>query len=145
MIFAREAEGKGYQLIIAAAGMAAHLPGVVTANTLLPVIGVPLALLAGMILLIVAVVSVAVCGAILGERLCQMFGNRCRSPWIVVVVGMLALHVVSFLGSLLGVVGDVDILASIFVVSGLVIKTIAYLLGLGALVNSRFGAKVTSG
>ena len=43
MTFAREAEGKGYQLIIAAAGMAAHLPGVVTANTLLPVIGVPLA------------------------------------------------------------------------------------------------------
>ncbi len=131
-------------------GMIAALVGhlvaaVLMAVLVLTVIGVPLALLAGMILLIVAVVSVAVCGAILGERLCQMFGNRCRSPWIVVVVGMLALHVVSFLGSLLGVVGDVDILASIFVVSGLVIKTIAYLLGLGALVNSRFGAKVTSG
>ena len=43
MTFSREAESNGYQLIIAAAGMAAHLPGVVTANTTLPVIGVPLA------------------------------------------------------------------------------------------------------
>jgi len=43
MTFSRKAESNGYQLIIAAAGMAAHLPGVVTANTTLPVIGVPLA------------------------------------------------------------------------------------------------------
>ena len=35
------AESK-YDLIIAAAGMAAHLPGVVAANTILPVIGVPI-------------------------------------------------------------------------------------------------------
>jgi 5-(carboxyamino)imidazole ribonucleotide mutase len=38
----REAEGKGYSLIIAAAGMAAHLPGVAASLTTLPVIGVPL-------------------------------------------------------------------------------------------------------
>ena len=38
--FAREAEGK-YDLIIAAAGMAAALPGVVAAQTILPVIGIP--------------------------------------------------------------------------------------------------------
>jgi 5-(carboxyamino)imidazole ribonucleotide mutase len=41
--FAREAERNGYALIIAAAGMAAHLPGVAAAYTTLPVIGVPLA------------------------------------------------------------------------------------------------------
>lgn len=40
--FVRKAEGKGFTLIIAAAGMAAHLPGFVASNTLLPVIGVPL-------------------------------------------------------------------------------------------------------
>jgi 5-(carboxyamino)imidazole ribonucleotide mutase len=39
----KQAEGAGYGLIIAAAGMAAHLPGVVAAHTILPVIGVPLA------------------------------------------------------------------------------------------------------
>lgn len=41
--FAERAEEKGYQVIIAAAGMAAHLPGVIAAHTRLPVLGVPLA------------------------------------------------------------------------------------------------------
>ncbi len=40
--FARNAEGRGLQVIIAGAGMAAHLPGVVAASTSLPVIGVPI-------------------------------------------------------------------------------------------------------
>ncbi len=37
------AEGKGYSIIIAGAGAAAHLAGVIAGETLLPVIGVPLA------------------------------------------------------------------------------------------------------
>lgn len=40
--FSREAKGRGIQIIIAAAGMAAHLPGVIAASTTLPVIGVPI-------------------------------------------------------------------------------------------------------
>ena len=40
--FAREAEGRGVRVIIAGAGMAAALPGVIAANTTLPVIGVPI-------------------------------------------------------------------------------------------------------
>ena len=40
--FAREAEGRGLRVIIAAAGMAAALPGVIAAQTTLPVIGVPI-------------------------------------------------------------------------------------------------------
>lgn len=40
--FAREAEGRGIKVIIAGAGMAAHLPGVIAAMTTLPVIGVPI-------------------------------------------------------------------------------------------------------
>lgn len=40
--FARAAEGRGIRLIIAAAGMAAALPGVIAASTTLPVIGVPI-------------------------------------------------------------------------------------------------------
>jgi 5-(carboxyamino)imidazole ribonucleotide mutase len=40
--FARSAKGRGIKVIIAAAGMAAHLPGVVAAMTPLPVIGVPI-------------------------------------------------------------------------------------------------------
>ncbi|MDD6920221.1 MAG: 5-(carboxyamino)imidazole ribonucleotide mutase [Eubacteriales bacterium] len=39
--FAKSAKGNGFGVIIAAAGMAAHLAGVVAANTVLPVIGIP--------------------------------------------------------------------------------------------------------
>jgi len=39
--YAREAAGRGVEVIIAGAGGAAHLPGVVAALTPLPVIGVP--------------------------------------------------------------------------------------------------------
>ena len=40
--FARQAEGRGVRVIIAGAGMAAALPGVIAASTTLPVIGVPI-------------------------------------------------------------------------------------------------------
>jgi len=38
----KSAEADGIKVIIACAGMAAHLPGVIAAHTILPVIGVPL-------------------------------------------------------------------------------------------------------
>ncbi|MBI5010860.1 MAG: 5-(carboxyamino)imidazole ribonucleotide mutase [Bacteroidia bacterium] len=40
--FAKGAAGRGIKVIIAAAGMAAHLPGVISSMTPLPVIGVPI-------------------------------------------------------------------------------------------------------
>lgn len=40
--FAKGAEARGIKVIIAAAGMAAHLPGVIAAMTPLPVIGLPI-------------------------------------------------------------------------------------------------------
>ena len=39
--FARRAKERGIKVILAAAGMAAALPGVIAANTTLPVIGIP--------------------------------------------------------------------------------------------------------
>ena len=39
--FSVEAREKGFGVLIAAAGMAAHLAGVIAANTTLPVIGIP--------------------------------------------------------------------------------------------------------
>ena len=39
--FAKDAKGRGVKVIVAGAGGAAHLPGMVAANTNLPVIGVP--------------------------------------------------------------------------------------------------------
>jgi len=40
--YATSAQGRGIEVIIAAAGCAAHLPGVLASWTILPVIGVPL-------------------------------------------------------------------------------------------------------
>lgn len=40
--YAKKAESKGIEVIIAAAGMAAALPGVIASHTILPVIGVPI-------------------------------------------------------------------------------------------------------
>jgi 5-(carboxyamino)imidazole ribonucleotide mutase len=40
--FAKNAEDRGIRVIIAAAGMAAHLPGVIASMTKIPVIGVPI-------------------------------------------------------------------------------------------------------
>ena len=42
MTLASEAAGRGIRVIIAGAGMAAHLAGVVASKTILPVIGVPM-------------------------------------------------------------------------------------------------------
>jgi 5-(carboxyamino)imidazole ribonucleotide mutase len=41
--YANEAAGRGLRVIIAGAGGAAHLPGMVAAKTILPVLGVPIA------------------------------------------------------------------------------------------------------
>jgi len=41
-IFAKSASDRGLKVIIAGAGMAAHLPGVIAAMTTIPVIGVPI-------------------------------------------------------------------------------------------------------
>jgi 5-(carboxyamino)imidazole ribonucleotide mutase len=40
--FAKNAESEGYGVLVAFAGKAAHLAGVIAANTVLPVIGVPI-------------------------------------------------------------------------------------------------------
>ncbi|MBU1098850.1 MAG: 5-(carboxyamino)imidazole ribonucleotide mutase [Bacteroidetes bacterium] len=40
--YSKTAAGRGIKVIIAAAGMAAHLPGVTAGHTILPVIGVPM-------------------------------------------------------------------------------------------------------
>lgn len=39
--FSKNAEKNGFGVIIAAAGMAAHLAGIIAANTIIPVIGIP--------------------------------------------------------------------------------------------------------
>jgi phosphoribosylaminoimidazole carboxylase PurE protein len=43
LAFSKDAKANGFKVIIAGAGMAAHLAGIIAAHTTLPVIGVPIA------------------------------------------------------------------------------------------------------
>jgi hypothetical protein len=129
----------GTGVVSALAGHA--VAAVLMAVLVLTVIGVPLALLVALALGIVIVIAVAVSSAVVGGRLCGMFGSACRTPWLVVVLGMAALHLVSFIGALSGLLGQSQTVATAIVMAGWAIKLVAYLLGLGALVYSRFGAK----
>ncbi len=115
--------------------------GVLMAVLVLTVIGIPLALLVFLAMIIVIIISVAVCGASLGTRICAILGGGCSSPWLTVVVGMSALHLVSFLGSVLSLSSGMAGFANVLVVIGVIIKTVAFFLGLGALTISRFGAR----
>ena len=67
--FARNAEGRGIRVIIAAAGMAAALPGVIAASTTLPVIGVPIKGNGAMNAAILAMEMLALSDASIAERL----------------------------------------------------------------------------
>lgn len=87
--YAEQAEGRGLEVIIAGAGGAAHLPGMVAAKTALPVIGVPVksSALSGLDSLLsivqmpggvpVATVAIGKAGAInAGLLAAQMLGNK---------------------------------------------------------------------
>ena len=132
----------GLGLITAVVGH--MMVAVLMAVLVLTVIGVPLALLVFLALVVVIIISVAVCGAVLGTRICGMISSGCPSAWLTVVVGMSALHLVSFLGSVLSLSSGLEGVANILVVFGVVIKTVAFLLGIGALTVSRFGARQPS-
>ncbi|MBN6187716.1 5-(carboxyamino)imidazole ribonucleotide mutase [Aneurinibacillus sp. BA2021] len=87
--YAEQAEERGLEVIIAGAGGAAHLPGMVAAKTVLPVIGVPVksSALSGLDSLLsivqmpggvpVATVAIGKAGAInAGLLAAQMLGNK---------------------------------------------------------------------
>ncbi len=85
--FASQARENGFGVLIAAAGMAAHLAGAIAANTTLPVIGIPIrsAQLGGMDALLstvqmptgIPVATVAIDGA----ANAALFWPRRSSPW----------------------------------------------------------------
>ena len=140
----RRTPGPSLGLGLVVAILSQMVVAVLMAVLVLTVIGIPLALLVFLAMVIVIVISVAVCGASLGTRICSMLGGGCSSPWLTVLVGMSVLHLVSFLGSVLSLSSGMAPLANVLVVIGVIIKTLAFFLGLGALTISRFGARQPS-
>lgn len=117
------------------------LVAILMAVLIITVIGVPIALLVFLALVLVVIISVAVSGVVLGQRICGLLGSGCSSSWLTVVVGMSVLHLVSFLGSVTSLTAGLETVANVLVVLGVLIKTLAFLLGFGALINSRFGGR----
>ena len=108
------------------------------------VIGIPVALLVAVSLVLLSILAVSMVGLVVGRRLCLGMSGRCGVTWVQVLVGLLALHLVSFLGQLVGLWPSLSTLSTSLVLLGLGIKSGAYFLGLGALVISRFGASSSS-
>lgn len=136
----RRSPGPSFGLGLITAIVGPLMVAVLMAVLILTVIGVPLALLVFLALVIVVIISVAVTGVVLGSWICRRIGSGCSSPWLTVLLGMSFLHLVSFLGSVLTISADLAGIANVFVVLGMVIKSLAFLFGLGALIISRFGS-----
>ena len=116
-----------------------HLGAVVLAAILvLTVVGLPLALLLAVALLLAGIVATAVAAAAVGELICRGRGG-CPSRALAVAVGMVLLHLPSFMGSLFGMIGALDGLGTVFSLLGAAVKIVAYLLGIGALTSTRLG------
>ncbi len=111
------------------------------AMLVLTVIGIPLALLFALAMGIIWVVGTGAVALVLGEKITALLGIKAPNGWISVLTGMVALHLVSFLGAGLGALPGLSGLGSVLILLGIIIKTIAYLFGLGALLTSRLGTK----
>ncbi|MBU8870856.1 MAG: hypothetical protein KOO60_08370 [Gemmatimonadales bacterium] len=120
------------------AGFGLHIVSVVLVAVLvLTVVGLPLALLLGIGLGLVAALAIALAAAVTGEKLCGLIARDCKSLWLAVVVGLIALHSVSFCGGVLGAFTSVSGLSTLLLILGWGIKTMAYFLGIGGLVKSQ--------
>ncbi len=118
----------GYGVLIAIAGHVVVL--LLAAVLVLTVIGIPVALLVWLALIVAGVIATAVAAAALGERVCRGREGGCPSRWLAVLVGMLLLHALSFLGSMLGLVPGAEAAAVACSRSlGFLVKAGAYFIG----------------
>ncbi len=117
-----------------------YLLGLVLIGVLvLTVIGIPVALLVLVALMLLSVLSVGVVALALGRRICTMFAGSCHSDWVVLVLGLLVLDGVYLIGVFAGLIPALGMIADGVVIIGTGIKLVAYLVGMGAMLLSRFG------
>ena len=117
-----------------------YLLGLILIGVLvLTVIGIPVALLVLVALMLLSVLSVGVVAITLGRRICTMFVGTCKSDWVVLVLGVLALDGVYLIGVIAGLIPSLGFMAEGIVIIGAGIKLVAYLFGMGAMLFSRFG------
>ena len=124
------------------AGFGLHILSVILMAVLvLTVVGLPLALLLGIGLGLVAALAITLAAVVTGETLCGLVSRKCNSLWLAVVVGLVALHAVSFAGGVLGVFHVAGAFSTFLLIMGWGIKTLAYFLGIGGLARSQVWRK----
>lgn len=113
------------------------------------IIGIPLLLLVPfLVLALVLVAFLGYCGVALGigRFLQSRFGWNLENPYFVLLLGVLAIQIWSFIGDLLDFGwGPLWFFAVMFGVFGAVVKYVAWTVGLGAGVLTRFGTAATWG
>ncbi|MEZ4387593.1 MAG: hypothetical protein R3D98_08460 [Candidatus Krumholzibacteriia bacterium] len=107
----------------------------------LTVIGIPVALLALVALLLLDLAGVVVGAMVVGRTLCRRLGLGCPHLWRELLLGLLVLHLPAFLASLLGAFGAPGLLVGVIAWFGGLVKLVAFAIGLGALLLSRFGGQ----
>ena len=80
----------------------------------------------------------------IGRRLCTYVGLDCERSWVLAILGMGAFHAINFLGSLIGIFPAAQPLAMVLGILGLALKSVVYIFGLGAIVQSRLGRTGTT-
>jgi hypothetical protein len=135
----RPLECFGLGLLVAVAGhvILAALLGVLV----LTVIGIPVALLALLGLALLDLLAVGIACVNLGRWLCRRLGLACRRAWAMAVLGVLVVHVPSFLAALLAWQGGAAPVAAGLFLTGVTLKAVVFLFGLGSLVVSRLGTR----
>jgi hypothetical protein len=113
---------------------------VLTALLIITVIGVPVALLLALGVAAVVVLALSATGVVVGEKL----GAAGRPAPLSVALGLVVLHLVSFLASLLNLMGAPQAIVMTLLVIGLLVKGAALSLGLGAMVMTRLGSRATA-
>lgn len=121
--------------------LAGHLIlGLLGVILILTVIGMPLALLLWLAVGLVSILAVAVAAAVVGQTLCGNLGRPCPPALLAVFLGMCVIHAPEFLGALLAAVLGSSLPLVVLGSLGLLVKILAYFLGLGALLRSRLGS-----
>lgn len=130
----------GIGFVVSVLGLIAWLCIVVV--LCITLIGIPLALLLVFAGMLFALISYLVAAFGLGEVISRKFHFRIGSPFVVMIVGLLLLHIFGFLGQFLMDAPFLRPLGISFHLIGIMINLVALIAGVGALVTSRFGGRL---
>ena len=107
----------------------------------LTVIGIPVAVLVVLGLALIGIVAISVVATQIGGRFFGAATDAGRLSWWRTLIGLLILHLLPFIGAVLGLWEDLLTVSRWFQLVGTVVIFVAFFFGLGALTLSRLGTR----